>query len=163
MRKMWWKYLFGLGLLVIVFLSLRTPLSPGILSVHDNELSKEDPTLSIIGYHTHFKSAEGLQVWLEQDGWTRCASSVTALDDTHLLASFDTQSEVPTSLLNLFINNNEDGTLLALNGVRTVDVPLKKEGLNKEKCYSPLTVTTHSHFTLPFRVILYGTQHSLSE
>lgn len=162
MRKMWWKYLLGLALLIVIAFSLRTPLSPGILSVHDNELSAEDPTLAIIGYHTHFSSATDLQVWLEYEGWTACASKVQALDETHLLATFDTEMSVPSKVLNLFINTKEDGTLLTLNGVRTVGIDIATSGLPRDKCYESLAATTHEGYTLPFRVILWETIRNLN-
>ena len=159
---MWWKYVAAAVLFAVTVLSLKTPLSPGILSVHDNELSADDATLSIIGYHTHFKSGPDMQVWLEIDDWTICASELTALDETHLLATFDISLPYKAKLLNLFINNAQDGTILQLGSVRTKGLKIDPALAAGEKCYSAITVADHNHFTVPFRVILWETIRNLN-
>jgi len=159
-RQSWWKILGMILLGSALLIALQTPLSPGILSVED--VSVQDSTLefSIIGYNSHFQSAENLQVWIQDKTHQYCAESVLTLDDSHIVVKMALPSPLPSNLFSVLINDDTDGTLASVDGIFIKGEVQEEAALGK--CHQPITVTEHDSFSIPYRTILYESIRNLN-
>jgi len=158
----WWKWLSALIVLLTLIVGFKTPLAPGIPHVSPDILTYGANSVTVTGYNTHFKSAEtSLQIWLENGDAVFCPYEVAVVDENTMRASFSVTEEVENAFFDLYVNNDEDGTLflpdaLLQNGIEV--------GLNPDKtenCLNELSVIESSGYDFPNQPILNETIRNL--
>ena len=160
-RQSWWKITGILVLATALLFALKTPLSPGILSIENVKQADNTLSFQIIGYNSHFQSGENLQVWIQKGSdFTYCPADVKVIDDSHIAVSMDVPKPLVSNLFSVLINNDLDGTLANVDGLFIKGEQHLGEGTGK--CYSPITVTEHGYFSMPYRTILYESIRNLN-
>lgn len=170
MKKHWWKALAFLLLAYTVWMGLSTPLSPGITHVASNSLSAGDSiTLTITGYNTRFTETENT-VWLRTQSATRNVNqeyhkaylipfATQAISNSELQTQVYIPNILPGSSIDLFVNNDKDGTILYRNAFFATNVLEAPISLNE----APIVTTSEEdYFSFPFQNILYETIRNLN-
>ncbi len=99
MGHWWWKFLAVALLLFASIAALRVPLAPALVHVSPDRIAPGPVEMTVTGYNTQFEKEEA--VFLENDSQRVCATSVTALDGTHLRARFDVPAGMKANLTDL--------------------------------------------------------------
>lgn len=160
-RQSWWKFLGMFILAGALFIALSTPLSPGILAIDDVVQQGDNLAFSITGYNSHFTQGEDLQVWIQSGDFVYCSSDLQIQDDSHLGVRMKKPQPLPANLYSVLLNNTVDGTLVSIDGlflkgeVGAAIVP-------PAKCYTPIAISEHDYFSIPFRTILYESIRNLN-
>lgn len=146
----WWKFL-GIGLLLFVFVTgLRVPLAPALVHVSPDRISPGPVELMITGYNTAF--GEGVLVRLVNDGQQVCASSVSTLDQNHVIARFEVPPGLRANLTDVAVDHLTYPGALYTAGLGS--------GINAVRCPDPSAGPTG--FTFPNRSILYESIRNLN-
>jgi heme exporter protein C len=170
MKKNWWKALAFLLLAYTVWMGLGTPLSPGVVNVTSSSLASGDTiSLVISGYNTRFSAAEN-KVWLRTQSQTRSVDkdfhkayvysfNVKAIDETTLKATVYLPNILPGSSIDLFVNNDLDGTMMFRNAFFALDVLEAPINIGEAPVVSNID---ENYFSFPFQNILYETIRNLN-
>lgn len=148
-------------LLVTSFLSLRTPLSPNILGIDNNQFEIGENELTVIGYNTCFDEGEN-QVWLETEGFAICAEEIEVIDSDHMKVLFNVQRNLPNKRMDLVINSAFGGVMLSPQRVWISDAVLldiKKENTCFSEIENSIPLPT---FAFPNKNILNETIRNLN-
>ncbi len=119
-RLVWAIRAIGLLLLAYtLFMTFAIPLGPGI---EDVRMTRSDVSesggifeMEIFGHGTHFLTSSP-QVFLRREGNVIPATSIKALDDTHLKCRVSLPKFVPSPSFDVFVNGKRDGTVSFANG-----------------------------------------------
>jgi heme exporter protein C len=159
-RQSWWKISGILVLAGALLFAMKTPLSPGILSIEKVEQAEQTLSFELIGYNSHFMTSNGLQVWIQNDAHSYCSKDLEIIDDSHLLIGIDLPEILPSNLFSVVLNDDIDGTLASLDGIFIKGDVKPSEGIGK--CHEQINVTEHGYFSMPYRTILYETIRNLN-
>lgn len=162
MTHWWWKIAGALLLFYVLFISLLTPLSPGIVNVSESTLNPGVSSFEITGYNTQFDEATNLQVWLTNGENEYCATDVNVLTNNKLAVQVVVDSTVASEYFHLFVNSNEQGTQFYPEAfyARNFNINAGFKALN-QKCIAPLVTEVSPVFTFPNRAILNETIRNL--
>lgn len=171
MTKHWWKALAFLLLAYTVYIGLGTPLSPGVIEVTSNSKQAGDTVLvHIKGYNTRFQEAEKNTIWLRTRSTSKGVGEefkYAFLYPFNQMVSSNTDLQVnvylpnilPGGSVDVFVNNELDGTILFRNAFFIKDVIVAPITLNTR----PKTSTEEeNYFSFPFQTILYETIRNLN-
>ncbi|NND95644.1 MAG: cytochrome c biogenesis protein CcsA [Flavobacteriales bacterium] len=148
-------------LLVTSYLSLRTPLSPNILGIDNNQFEIGENELTITGYSTRFDAGVN-QVWLQAEEYALCASSIEVIDSDHLKVGFDVKRNLPDKRLDLVIHSSYGGLMLSPQKVWVSDAVIK-DVKRENDCYTEIEdVTAIPVFAFPNKNILNETIRNLN-
>ncbi len=163
MKQNWWK-IVGAVLLVFSFASgLLIPLKPGIITSTSDHASTSEASfkISISGYNTNFTlTKENLKVWLVNDTARKiktCASTITVIDDQHLIAEFPPVAPATDPYFGLAVYSEMDGLLFKPQAIYTTDTAL---GGIIQSC-QPVIGELPAKKSFPFRYILYESIRNL--
>ncbi len=148
MKGLWWKVLATVLLLYVVIVGLRTPLRPAIVQTSVSRIAPGPVEVDVWGYGTHFQYDQ-LRAWLVNDSQRVCASSVTALADDHLRASFNVPVGLRESMTDLEVFNGMDGAVTRFDAFYTEGLG---SGIAEEVCVGGKSVG--AGFAFPNRNIL---------
>ncbi len=164
LKKTWWKYVTVLILLYVLIGGLLVPLAPGIASIYPiNFASDTAVEFTFTGYNTHFQDAKDLQIWFKNGTEFYCADKTETITNEKAKVTFsfpfrNTQKLIGTNF-DLVINDNQDGTIHLGDAVTVLphqpaDSTTDSSAL-KPSCEHAASITKLSHFTFPYREILY--------
>lgn len=155
MKGWWWKGLSVVLLLYVVLVGLHTPLGPALVHASIDRIAPGPVTVEGTGYNTHF-TKEAPQVWLENDGYRLCATSVTVASDVVFNAQFTVPEGFHSNLTSLWAWDSVDGPVVLRDAFFT-------EGLGKDLQGEGCAVGTaeRSGFSFPNRTILNETIRNL--
>ncbi len=116
MRQWWWKISGVLILLYTIILGLLTPLKPGIVKIHNTQVtSGEVAEIEIVGYNTHFDEASQNKAYLRLEN-EKYLPSTNAISHSfnEITYIFDIphfpESGEKIVVASLIINNEIDGS-----------------------------------------------------
>ncbi|MES2628456.1 MAG: cytochrome c biogenesis protein CcsA [Bacteroidota bacterium] len=160
-KKYWWK-LSGAGLVAFsVVMSFITPLSPGITEVSPASIAAGPATLTVKGYHTNFSTGTN-SFWLTANGrkFQLQGKVISVNSPGEATVAFNIPAELPANDLDLVSDHPGDGTSVLRSAVFVKDVKVTPGLANA----SGTEITDHqpSHFTFPFKTILYETIRNLN-
>lgn len=166
MKQNWWKFVGAALLVFSVWAGLRIPLEPGIItSVSDHASTSEGPfKVSISAYNTTFKAeCADLQVWLVNDTARKiktCASSITVIDDQHLVAEFPPVAPAKDQYFGLAVFSScENGILMYKpEAIYTSDTA---KAVIIQSCTPDVSIQESGTMQYPFRYILYESIRNL--
>ena len=157
-QKNWWKILSVLLLLYTFVVGFLVPLKTGVADVSPRLAELGKPfVLQVKGYNSHYNSYKNVRIWLKMDSsHALAAKSVKILNDTHLEATFQIPTTLPTTNsprdLSLVIDDAVDGysilpTAVFVNGDSSL---VGAEGWNLQ-----ISDTHKAGLSFPYRNILY--------
>lgn len=153
--KNWWKFL-GIGLLLFASMAaLWIPLSPALVHVSPDRIAPGTVEVAIAGFNTRFGATE--HVYLENDSQRVCATSVSVVDERHLIATFNVPGGMRDNLTDVVVSGlRYNGALFTEglgNGITEQPCEYKMEMMN--------SFPQDRHFTFPNRSILYESIRNL--
>jgi heme exporter protein C len=168
MLKHWWKILTGILVLFTVFISLKTPLAPGLVNLDKGRLTSEIPfELNLEGYATSFLTEENdLSAWftpsLNPNKEMVCLS-VEPISATHLKLTGVLPEVWSNQSLDLYVKSNLHGSMALFNAAYLVP-PTENEifGQKVAFCDPGSATTTPAFFNFSFKTILYETIRNLN-
>jgi heme exporter protein C len=154
----WWKWLSALTVLITLIVGLKAPLSPGIPAVSPDKLDYGATGVTITGYNTHFKEAEGsLQVWLKNGEAIFCPYEMAIVDENTMRASFSVTEVIDGAFFDLYVNNDVDGTLYLPQALLQSGMEVDLNPDVKEDCRKEISVTETDAYNFPNQPILNET------
>lgn len=101
MKHWWWKFLAITLLLVASIAALRVPLSPALVHVSPSRVAPGEVTIEVTGYNTRF--ADGMQVYLVNDGQYVCPIRVDVIDASHARIIAEVPAGMRASMTDLVV------------------------------------------------------------
>jgi len=162
MAHWWWKILGAALLFYVLFISLLTPLSPGIVNLSQSTISPGNTSFEITGYNTQFDKATDLQVWLTNGDNQYCAQVEEVLSSNKLRVSVALDSVVAETFFHLFVNSALEGTRFYPEAFYAKAFEISKDqSVKKNDCVAPVTTEVISGLVFPNRAILNETIRNL--
>jgi heme exporter protein C len=159
MRQSWWKVLCVLLLFYTLFASYLIPLHSGLLPNENNQLEGNE-VVEIIGYNTHFTEASQNQAILGCGPTRFCAEIVSIDSDTRMSVRFDLPDTLYKKSLNLFVNNEKDGTMF-LQGAFFKNSAVVDTSRVQRGCEIDVKTEKSSAFAFPFQPTIFETIRNL--
>ncbi|MEO0404242.1 MAG: hypothetical protein AAF193_05180, partial [Bacteroidota bacterium] len=112
----WWKALGIILLIYVVVFTFTVPLGPGLVSSGQSSASPGEHEFTVSGYNTHF-SDPSIQVILSPEKGQYISCELIKTDDLNLIATANIPTQLTSKSLDIFVNNDIDGTMLLENGL----------------------------------------------
>lgn len=153
MRQSWWKVLTILLLVYVIGMTFIVRLDPGLLAVDQTNLNVGTNECIVVGHNTHFDEAStSLQILLKSDTTNRtvCGEVLEVLSPEKARVAIEIPQALPSANLNLFVNNDIDGTLLLANAFYCEGIQID-EKVNIGNCASAINTSNFEAFGYPFQ------------
>lgn len=159
MRQNWWKVLCILLLVYTLGMTFYIRLNPGIIAVSETTIQPGYNELTLVGFNTHFvQERETLKIFVRSDSNFICTDIIEVLENDKVTFGFITPSELPSPSIDIFCNNDEDGTLFLGNA-------LFCEGITKgdilTKCEVVVKTDAQTGFGYPFQPRIFESIRNL--
>lgn len=122
-KGLWWKIGGALIFLVVIIGGMTIPTRSGVTATQpSNAKSGESITISVVGYNTHFKSAQNHRAWLKLDSVHAIkASQFIAKNENEATLTFSVPDQFPSDdqvqPLTLIMDNEMDGAFVQPNAL----------------------------------------------
>lgn len=123
MRGKWWKFLGAFIMIYVILVGMLTPLKPGIMATQPSSgISGNKIDIEVVGYNTHFQSAQNHRAWLKLDSiHTLAVSEISTQSETKAILTFNIPEAFPDGStmkpLNLILDNEKDGAFVQPNAI----------------------------------------------
>lgn len=153
MKHWWWKLLAIALLLVASIAALRVPLSPALVHVSPSRIAPGEVTIEVTGYNTRF--ADGMQVYLVNEGQYVCPIRVDVIDAFHARIMAEVPSGMRASMTDLVVQGLTYPGAFFTEGLG--------DGIDSTGCgpRRPKLDLSGLAFTFPNRSILYESIRNL--
>ena len=159
MRHIWWKALCILLLVYTLFMTFYVGLNPGLIAVSSSSVEPGYNEFTLVGYNTTFESnRESVQLFLRSDSSFICADILEIEGDDKVKFGFIAPPVLPTPSLDIFCNNNEDGTLFLANALFVNDYTI---GPLAESCEINVEKDAQTAFGYPFQPRIFESIRNL--
>ncbi|MDZ4823615.1 MAG: cytochrome c biogenesis protein CcsA [Flavobacteriales bacterium] len=149
-------------LLYSVVSAFLHPLAPGIIACDKSTVQPGYNELVVVGYRTHFiNQRTSMLVFLDCDSNRYCGKILEVIDNSHVKIGVDIPDTLSSKSLDIYVNNDGDGTLYLPLAVSVNDAVLVKGMKDPASCKFDVKNDDSTYFGYPFQPLIYETIRNL--